>query len=108
MSLLDTMDSPTKLRDLRESELQRVVDEIREFVIESVSATGGHFASSLGVVELTVALHYVFDTPNDRLVWDVGHQSYPHKILTGRKSGMASVRKVGGMAGFPTRDESPY
>jgi 1-deoxy-D-xylulose-5-phosphate synthase len=108
MSLLDTIDSPPILRNLRESELQRVADEIREFVIESVSTTGGHFASSLGVVELTVALHYVFDTPNDRLVWDVGHQSYPHKILTGRKSGMANVRKVGGMAGFPTREESPY
>ncbi|MFM0339479.1 1-deoxy-D-xylulose-5-phosphate synthase [Paraburkholderia fungorum] len=108
MSLLDSIDSPPKLRDVRESELQRVADEIREFVVESVSASGGHFASSLGVVELTVALHYLFDTPNDRLVWDVGHQSYPHKILTGRKSGMASVRKVGGMAGFPTREESPY
>ncbi len=108
MSLLDTIDSPPQLRDLRESELQRVADEIREFVVESVSTSGGHFASSLGVVELTVALHYVFDTPNDRLVWDVGHQSYPHKILTGRKSRMASVRKVGGLAGFPSRDESPY
>jgi 1-deoxy-D-xylulose-5-phosphate synthase len=108
MSLLDSIDSPSRLRGLGESKLQRVADEIREFLLESVSATGGHFASSLGVVELTVALHYAFDTPNDRLVWDVGHQSYPHKILTGRKAGMASVRKVGGMAGFPTREESPY
>jgi 1-deoxy-D-xylulose-5-phosphate synthase len=108
MSLLDIVNYPEKLRDLRESELQRVVDEIRQFVIESVASTGGHLASSLGVVELTVALHYVFDTPNDRLVWDVGHQCYPHKILTGRKAGMASVRKVGGMAGFPARCESPY
>ncbi|CAG9231209.1 1-deoxy-D-xylulose-5-phosphate synthase [Paraburkholderia caribensis] len=108
MSLLDTIDSPSRLRGLGESELQRVADEIREFLLESVSATGGHFASSLGVVELTVALHYVFDTPEDRLVWDVGHQSYPHKMLTGRKAGMASVRQVGGMAGFPSREESPY
>ncbi|WP_042261685.1 1-deoxy-D-xylulose-5-phosphate synthase [Paraburkholderia heleia] len=108
MNLLDTIDFPRNLRDLRESELQRLVDEVREFVIESVSSTGGHLASSLGVVELTVALHYVFDTPNDRLVWDVGHQCYPHKILTGRKARMASVRKVGGIAGFPAREESPY
>ncbi|CAD6554363.1 1-deoxy-D-xylulose-5-phosphate synthase [Paraburkholderia hiiakae] len=108
MNLIDMIDFPNNLRDLKESELERLVDEVREFVIDSVSSTGGHLASSLGVVELTVALHYVFDTPNDRLVWDVGHQSYPHKILTGRKSGMQSVRKVGGMAGFPTRDESPY
>jgi 1-deoxy-D-xylulose-5-phosphate synthase len=108
MGLLDTIDLPPRLRELSETELQRVADEIREFVIESVSTTGGHLASSLGVVELTVALHYAFDTPNDRLVWDVGHQSYPHKILTGRRSGMAKVRKVGGMAGFPTREESAY
>ena len=108
MSLLDSIDSPSTLRGLGERELQRVADEIRAFVIESVSATGGHFASSLGVVELTVALHYVFDTPDDRLVWDVGHQSYPHKILTGRKAAMSCVRKVGGMAGFPAREESPY
>lgn len=108
MNLLDMIDFPSNLRDLKESELERLVDEVREFVIDSVSGTGGHLASSLGAVELTVALHYVFDTPNDRLVWDVGHQAYPHKILTGRKSGMQSVRKVGGIAGFPTRDESPY
>ncbi|WP_321937399.1 1-deoxy-D-xylulose-5-phosphate synthase [Paraburkholderia sp. J8-2] len=108
MNLLDMIDFPSNLRDLNESELERLVDEVREFVIDSVSGTGGHLASSLGVVELTVALHYVFDTPKDRLVWDVGHQSYPHKILTGRKSAMRGVRKVGGMAGFPTRDESPY
>ena len=108
MNLIDMIDFPSNLRDLEESELQRLVDEVREFVIESVSSTGGHLASNLGVVELSVALHYIFDTPNDRLVWDVGHQCYPHKILTGRKAGMASVRKVGGMAGFPTREESPY
>ncbi|WP_321923938.1 1-deoxy-D-xylulose-5-phosphate synthase [Paraburkholderia guartelaensis] len=108
MNLLDTIDFPSNLRDLDERELQRLVDEVREFVIESVSSTGGHLASNLGVVELSVALHYVFDTPHDRLVWDVGHQCYPHKILTGRKAAMASVRKVGGMAGFPTREESPY
>ncbi|MCP3715900.1 1-deoxy-D-xylulose-5-phosphate synthase [Paraburkholderia sp. CNPSo 3281] len=108
MNLLDMIDFPNNLRDLEERELQRLVDEVREFVIESVSSTGGHLASNLGVVELSVALHYVFDTPRDRLVWDVGHQCYPHKILTGRKAGMASVRKVGGMAGFPARDESPY
>ncbi|MEX3915114.1 1-deoxy-D-xylulose-5-phosphate synthase N-terminal domain-containing protein [Paraburkholderia sp. BR10872] len=108
MNLLDMIDFPSNLRDLDERELQRLVDEVREFVIESVSSTGGHLASNLGVVELSVALHYVFDTPQDRLVWDVGHQCYPHKILTGRKAAMASVRKVGGMAGFPAREESPY
>jgi 1-deoxy-D-xylulose-5-phosphate synthase len=108
MSLLDTIDSPTRLRSLREDELQSVADEIRAFILESVSTTGGHLAPSLGAVELSVALHYVFNTPEDRLVWDVGHQSYAHKILTGRKSAMSSLRKVGGLAGFPTRDESPY
>jgi 1-deoxy-D-xylulose-5-phosphate synthase len=108
MNLLDMIDFPSNLRDLGESELQRLVDEVREFVIDSVSSTGGHLASNLGVVELSVALHYIFDTPNDRLVWDVGHQCYPHKILTGRKAGMASVRKVGGMSGFPSREESPF
>ena len=108
MSLLDSIDTPTNLRNLAERDLQNVADELRDFILESVSTTGGHFAPSLGTVELTVALHYVFDTPRDRLVWDVGHQSYSHKILTGRKRGMATLRKIGGMAGFPSRDESPY
>ncbi len=108
MSLLDSIDTPTNLRNLAEADLQNLADELRDFILESVSTTGGHLAPSLGTVELTVALHYVFDTPRDRLVWDVGHQSYSHKILTGRKRGMATLRKIGGMAGFPSRDESPY
>jgi 1-deoxy-D-xylulose-5-phosphate synthase len=108
MSLLGAIDSPSNLRNLAEVDLQKVADEIRAFIIESVSVTGGHFGPSLGTVELTVALHYVFDTPSDRLVWDVGHQSYPHKILTGRKERMATLRKVGGLAGFPMREESQY
>ncbi len=107
-SLLEKIDSPVQLRELERKQLPQVAEELRSFLIDSVSRTGGHLASNLGVVELTVALHFVFNTPDDRLVWDVGHQTYPHKILTGRREAMASLRKEGGIAGFPRRDESPF
>ncbi len=106
--LLDTVDMPEQLRQLSRKQLPQLASELREFLVESVSQTGGHLSSNLGVVELTIALHYVFNTPEDRLVWDVGHQTYPHKILTGRRSDMASLRKAGGIAGFPRRHESEY
>ncbi|MEM7467047.1 MAG: 1-deoxy-D-xylulose-5-phosphate synthase [Pseudomonadota bacterium] len=106
--LLSTIDSPFDLRQLSESSLQQVVDELRGFLLDSVSQSGGHFAAGLGSVELTVALHYLYQTPEDRIVWDVGHQAYPHKILTGRRDRMHTVRKLGGVAPFPKRDESPY
>lgn len=107
-SLLSSIHSPTDLRYLDRNELKALADELRLFLIDSVSKTGGHLASNLGVVELTIALHYVFDTPNDRLVWDVGHQTYPHKILTGRREQMANLRKPNGIAGFPRKSESEY
>ncbi len=107
-SLLRSIDSPADLRRLPEGILPQLADELREFLITSVSRTGGHLAAGLGTVELTIALHYVFDTPEDRLVWDVGHQTYPHKILTGRREQMGTLRKAGGLAGFPKRTESPY
>lgn len=107
-SLLSRIDSPTDLRLLERSQLKALAAELREFLIQSVSKTGGHLSSNLGVVELTIALHYVYNTPDDRLVWDVGHQTYPHKILTGRRDAMAHLRKAGGIAGFPKRDESAY
>ena len=106
--LLDTIQYPQDLRALKADKLRQVSDELRNCVIQSVSETGGHLSSGLGTVELTVALHYVFDTPNDRLVWDVGHQSYPHKILTGRREQMAGLRQKKGLSGFPKRDESAY
>ncbi|HKX94635.1 MAG TPA: 1-deoxy-D-xylulose-5-phosphate synthase [Methylibium sp.] len=106
--LLSTIDSPADLRGLSRAELKQVADELRDHVLTSVSTTGGHLSSNLGTVELTVALHYVFDTPNDRIVWDVGHQTYPHKILTGRRDRMGSLRQLGGISGFPRRDESEY
>jgi 1-deoxy-D-xylulose-5-phosphate synthase len=106
--LLTTIDSPSDLRRLSEDELRELAHELRTFLIDSVSRTGGHLAAGLGVVELTVALHYVFNTPVDRLVWDVGHQAYPHKILTGRRARMATLRQQGGVSGFPKRSESPY
>lgn len=106
--LLDTIDLPQDLRCLPKEQLPRVAEELRTFLLESVGKTGGHFASNLGAVELTVALHYVYDTPNDNVVWDVGHQSYPHKILTGRKNRMHTMRQYGGLAGFPKRGESEY
>ncbi len=106
--LLETIHTPADLRRLPRQELPQLAQELREFLVESVSTTGGHFASNLGSIELTIALHYVFDTPHDRLVWDVGHQTYPHKILTGRREQMASMRQQGGLAGFPKREESEY
>lgn len=107
-SLLEQIESPVQLRELDRKLLPQLAQELRTFLIDSVSRTGGHLASNLGVVELTIALHYVFNTPDDRLVWDVGHQTYPHKILTGRRAAMAQLRKEGGIAGFPRRDESPF
>ncbi|WP_127213311.1 1-deoxy-D-xylulose-5-phosphate synthase [Neisseria meningitidis] len=106
--LLDLIDSPQDLRRLDKKQLPRLAGELRAFLLESVGQTGGHFASNLGAVELTIALHYVYDTPEDKLVWDVGHQSYPHKILTGRKNQMHTMRQYGGLAGFPKRCESEY
>lgn len=107
-SLLNAIRDPFDLRKLERKQLRPLADELRAFILESVAKTGGHLSSNLGTVELTVALHYVFDTPQDRLVWDVGHQTYAHKILTGRRAGMAKLRMQGGIAGFPRRDESPY
>ena len=106
--LLDTISSPSQLRSLERKLLPKIADELRNFIIKSVSETGGHLSSNLGTVELTIALHYVFNTPHDRLVWDVGHQTYAHKILTGRREGMKKLRMCGGVAGFPRRDESEY
>jgi 1-deoxy-D-xylulose-5-phosphate synthase len=107
-SLLKTINTPADLRNLGREQLPQLANEIREFLVESVSKTGGHLSSNLGTVELTIALHYIFDTPEDRLVWDVGHQTYAHKILTGRREAMSRLRMAGGLAGFPKRDESPY
>lgn len=106
--LLDIVENPQDLRLLNKKQLPEFAAELRKFLLESVGKTGGHFASNLGAVELTVALHYVYDTPQDKLVWDVGHQSYPHKILTGRKNQMHTMRQYGGLAGFPKRSESEY
>ena len=106
--LLDTIESPADLRKLSRAQLSPLADELRAYLLDTVSKTGGHLSSNLGTVELTVALHYVFNTPEDRLVWDVGHQTYPHKILTGRRGRMASLRQFGGLSGFPRRDESIY
>jgi 1-deoxy-D-xylulose-5-phosphate synthase len=106
--LLRTIELPADLRRLPEGELPLLAQELRAFLIDSVSRTGGHLAAGLGVVELTIALHYVFDTPEDRLVWDVGHQAYPHKILTGRRERMDGLRQKDGISGFPKRTESPY
>ncbi|MBS0501504.1 MAG: 1-deoxy-D-xylulose-5-phosphate synthase [Burkholderiaceae bacterium] len=106
--LLDTIDDPAALRRLPRAQLKRLADELRECVLTNVARTGGHLSSNLGTVELTIALHTVFNTPHDRLVWDVGHQTYPHKILTGRRERMPTLRQLGGMSGFPRRDESAY
>jgi len=106
--MLESVNDPAQLRRLSRGELKILADELRAFVLESVARTGGHLSSNLGVVELTIALHAVFDTPEDRLVWDVGHQSYPHKILTGRRERMGTLRELGGLSGFPMRSESPY
>lgn len=106
--LLDRIQRPADLKALDRRELKKLADELRSFVLQSVSRTGGHLSSNLGTVELTVALHHVYDTPHDRIIWDVGHQSYPHKILTGRKDAMGSLRHFGGISGFPKRSESEY
>ena len=108
MNLLDKINSPKDLKKLSRSELVTLCDEMRDFIIESVSKTGGHLSSNLGVIELTVALHYVFDCPQDKFIWDVGHQTYPHKILTGRKKKMGSLRALDGISGFPKISESAY
>jgi 1-deoxy-D-xylulose-5-phosphate synthase len=107
-SLLETINDPADLRKLPRPQLKALADELRAFILDSVSRTGGHLSSNLGTVELTIALHYVFDTPYDRLVWDVGHQTYPHKILTGRRDRMGTLRQLGGLSGFPQRSESEY
>ncbi|MBA3623794.1 MAG: 1-deoxy-D-xylulose-5-phosphate synthase, partial [Methylibium sp.] len=106
--LLSTIEAPADLRGLSRTELKQLAGELRAHVLASVSATGGHLSSNLGTVELTIALHHVFETPRDRLVWDVGHQTYPHKILTGRRDRMPSLRQLGGISGFPRRAESEY
>ena len=106
--LLEMVNTPAALRELERSQLHRLAGELRQYLIDSVSQTGGHLSSNLGTVELTIALHYVFDTPNDRLVWDVGHQTYGHKILTGRRERMNRLRMWEGLSGFPQRTESEY
>ena len=106
--MLSTIDDPAALRQLPRAQLRNLADELRTYLLDSVAKTGGHLSSNLGTVELTVALHYVFNTPEDRVVWDVGHQTYPHKILTGRRDRMHSLRQFGGLSGFPRRDESEY
>jgi 1-deoxy-D-xylulose-5-phosphate synthase len=108
INMLESIHSPADLRKLQRSELPRLADDVRQCVLDNVSKTGGHLSSNLGTVELTVALHYVFHTPEDRIVWDVGHQTYPHKILTGRRERMPTLRQLGGLSGFPRRDESEY
>ncbi|MFQ6112393.1 MAG: 1-deoxy-D-xylulose-5-phosphate synthase N-terminal domain-containing protein, partial [Nitrospinota bacterium] len=106
--ILDSIDSPEDLRKLRVPQLEKLAGEVREEIVRVVSERGGHLASNLGVVELTIALHYVFDTPKDRLLWDVGHQVYTHKLLTGRRKLFGTLRQWGGLSGFPKRAESPY
>ena len=106
--LLDTIHDPADLRALDDAQLRQLADELRPETIDAVSVTGGHLGAGLGVVELTVALHHVFDTPRDRLIWDVGHQAYPHKILTGRRDRIRTLRQPGGLSGFTRRAESEY
>src|ERR1051325_2819036 len=106
--LLETIDDPAELRKLDRRALAQLAGELRAFIVDSVAATGGHLSSNLGTVELTIALHYVFHPPDDRLIWDVGHQTYGHKILTGRRAEMKRLRQKGGIAGFPRREESRY
>src|SRR5947199_9944644 len=106
--ILDTIDTPADLRRLPESDLRQVAEELRAETISAVAVTGGHLGAGLGVVELTVALHHVFDTPRDKLIWDVGHQAYPHKILTGRRDRIRTLRQAGGLSGFTRRAESEY
>ena len=106
--ILDQVNTPEELRKLTLAEKEKLAEEIRKFILEIVSKTGGHLASNLGVVELTIAIHSIFDTPNDKLIWDVGHQCYVHKILTGRKNKMDTLRKLDGLSGFPKLSESEY
>jgi 1-deoxy-D-xylulose-5-phosphate synthase len=106
--LLDQVNLPADLRRLEPGQLRQLADELRQEMIHAVSVTGGHLGAGLGVVELTVALHYVFNTPDDKLVWDVGHQAYPHKIITGRRSRIRTLRQGGGLSGFTKRSESEY
>ncbi|MEW5727462.1 MAG: 1-deoxy-D-xylulose-5-phosphate synthase N-terminal domain-containing protein, partial [Pseudomonadota bacterium] len=106
--LLDRVDQPADFRDFSVEELRQLADEVRQEMVEAVSITGGHLGAGLGVVELTLALHHVFDTPADRLIWDVGHQCYPHKIVTGRKGRIRTLRQGGGLSGFTKRSESEY
>ena len=106
--LLDAVLVPEDLRKLDKSQLEQFADELRQETISAVSVTGGHLGAGLGVVELTVAIHYVFDTPRDKLVWDVGHQAYPHKIVTGRRDRIRTIRQGGGLSGFTKRSESEY
>src|SRR5215216_7257896 len=107
-TMLDAIKCPADLRAVSEKDLQKVADDLRAETISAVSVTGGHLGAGLGVIELSVALHYVFDTPNDRLIWDVGHQAYPHKILTGRRERIRTLRQGGGLSGFTRRAESDY
>src|SRR6476619_4667132 len=107
-TILDMIKTPADLRRVNEKDLQKVADDLRTETISAVAVTGGHLGAGLGVVELTVALHYVFYTPNDRLIWDVGHQAYPHKILTGRRERIRTLRQGGGLSGFTKRSESEY
>src|SRR3569623_573715 len=107
-ALLETINDPADLRKLARPQLATLAEEVRAYILDSVSKSGGHLSSNLGTVELTIALHYVYNTPYDRLVWDVGHQTYPHKILTGRRERMDSLRQLGGLSGFPQRAESEY
>ena len=106
--LLDEIDHPEQLRQLEQSQLPQVADELRQYILYAAGQSGGHFGANLGVIELTVALHYCFNTPDDRLVWDVGHQAYPHKVLTGRRERITTIRSKGGLAAFPARDESDF
>ncbi|HEX5451796.1 MAG TPA: 1-deoxy-D-xylulose-5-phosphate synthase N-terminal domain-containing protein, partial [Candidatus Limnocylindrales bacterium] len=108
MSILATIGGPADLRDLSDPQLAALCDEIRTVIIDTVARTGGHLGSSLGVVELTVALHRLLDSPRDRIVWDTGHQAYPHKLLTGRLEAFGTLRQLGGMGGFPRRNESVH
>jgi 1-deoxy-D-xylulose-5-phosphate synthase len=106
--LLTAIDDPSQLRSLSREQIKALAQELRSYVLESVSQTGGHLSSNLGTVELTIALHTIFNTPEDRLIWDVGHQTYPHKILTGRREAMKTLRQLGGISGFPRRSESEF
>ncbi|MDX2415868.1 MAG: 1-deoxy-D-xylulose-5-phosphate synthase N-terminal domain-containing protein, partial [Xanthomonadales bacterium] len=106
--LLDPIITPADLRKLDQDQLPQVADELRAYLLQAISKSGGHFSAGLGCVELTVALHYCFETPHDRIIWDVGHQAYPHKILTGRRDRIGTIKKTGGLAPFPKRTESEF